>query len=172
MTWFCPIVPWEGELVGGKGRRGIRNEEREKKTKERRRNLTTKERKVATRGNMEKAPEIRQKKTNRGKKEEKKRRKNKRTKKANSRGMNRDGQQRTVGQNIQELGRKNWVTRSSVRSFARTAHSFPCSGLLASLAPSAALTRSLARSLHSLPRSWDRELLDGYLFCVFFYSGP
>ena len=41
------------------------------------------------------------------------------------------------------------------RPFARTAHSFACSGLLASLAPSAALTRSLARSLRSLPRSWE-----------------
>ena len=27
---------------------------------------------------------------------------------------------------------------------------------------------SLARSLRSLPRSWDSEWLDGYLFCVFF----
>ena len=33
------------------------------------------------------------------------------------------------------------------RPFARTAHSFACFGLLASLAPSAALIRSLARSL-------------------------
>ena len=41
-------------------------------------------------------------------------------------------------------GRKYWATRSSVRSFARTAHSFAGSGLLASLAPSAVLTRSLA----------------------------
>ena len=55
--------------------------------------------------------------------------------------------------------RKYWATRSSVRSFARTAHSFACSGLLASLAPSAALTRSLARSLRSLPRSWESEFL-------------
>ena len=35
------------------------------------------------------------------------------------------------------------------------------------LAPSAALTRSLARSLRSLPRSWESELLDGYFVCVF-----
>ena len=40
-----------------------------------------------------------------------------------------------------------WATRSSVRSFARTAYSFACSGLLTSLAPSAALTRSLTPSL-------------------------
>ena len=64
---------------------------------------------------------------------------------------------RTVGQNIQESRLKYWVTRSSVRSFARTAHSFTCYGLLASLAPSTALTRSLAHSLHSLPRSWGSK---------------
>ena len=52
---------------------------------------------------------------------------------------------------------KYWATRSSVRSFARTAHSFACFGLLASLAPSASLPRSLPRSLRSLPRSWDSE---------------
>ena len=45
------------------------------------------------------------------------------------------------------------------RPFARTAHLFACFGLLASLAPSAALTRSLARSLRSLPRSWERGFL-------------
>ena len=74
----------------------------------------------------------------------------------------------TVGQNSQEPRRKYWATRSSVRSFARTA----CSGLLVSLAPSAALTRSLARSLRSLPRSWESELLDGYFVCVFSYFRP
>ena len=31
---------------------------------------------------------------------------------------------RTVGQNSQELGRKYWAFRSSIRSFARTAHSW------------------------------------------------
>ena len=40
-----------------------------------------------------------------------------------------------------------WATRSSVRSFTRTAHSFTCSALLASLARSAALIHSLACSL-------------------------
>ena len=35
---------------------------------------------------------------------------------------------------------QHWATRSSVRSFARTAHLFACSGRLASLTPSAALT--------------------------------
>ena len=47
--------------------------------------------------------------------------------------------------NEQESRRKYWVTRS-----------LACSALLAR---SAALTRSLARSFRSLPRSWDRELL-------------
>jgi len=41
----------------------------------------------------------------------------------------------------------NWVIRSSFRSFARTAHSFACSALLATLVRFAALIRSLARSL-------------------------
>ena len=53
---------------------------------------------------------------------------------------------------------RNRLIRSSVCSFALTTHSFACSGQLASLAPSAALTRSLARSLRSLPRSWESEL--------------
>ena len=72
----------------------------------------------------------------------------------------------TVGQINQKRKLKNWATRSSVRlftctahSFARTTHSFACFGLLASLAPSAALTRSLARSLRSPPRSWESEFL-------------
>ena len=65
----------------------------------------------------------------------------------------------TMVENRKEHRCKYWTTRSSVRSFARTAHSFACSGLLASLAPSAALTRSLARSLCSLPRSWESEFL-------------
>ena len=63
----------------------------------------------------------------------------------------------TMVNNSQKYRLEYWATRSSVRSFARTAHSFACSGLLASLAPSAALTCSLACSLRSLPRSWDSE---------------
>ena len=63
---------------------------------------------------------------------------------------------RTVGQNNQKYRLKYWATRSSVRSFARTAHSFACSGLLALLASSAVF---LARSLRSRPRSWDSEYL-------------
>ena len=53
----------------------------------------------------------------------------------------------TMGPNNQEYRLQYWATQSSVRSFARTAHSFACSALLASLARSAALTRLLARSL-------------------------
>ena len=40
-----------------------------------------------------------------------------------------------------------WAIRSSVHSFTCTAHSFACSALLALLARSTALIRSLARSL-------------------------
>ena len=63
----------------------------------------------------------------------------------------------TMVDNSQEYRLKHWATRSSVRSFTRTANSFACSRLLASLAPSTALTRSLARSLCSFLRSWDSE---------------
>ena len=55
-----------------------------------------------------------------------------------------------MGQNNQEYRLKYWVTRSSVRSFARTAHSFACSALLA----------SLARTLRCAPTSassWDKK---------------
>ena len=61
-----------------------------------------------------------------------------------------------------------WATRLSVPLFACKAHSFACSGLLASLAPFAVLTCSLARSL----RSWDSDWLDGYFVCVFFHFRP
>ena len=59
----------------------------------------------------------------------------------------------------QEKRRKYWATRASVCSFARTAHSFACSGLHASLAPSAALTHLLARSLRSLPHLSESEFI-------------
>ena len=59
----------------------------------------------------------------------------------------------TVVQSNHELRRKYWATRFSVRSFARTAHSFACSGLLASRPPLRSLVRSLARSLTSLTPS-------------------
>ena len=78
----------------------------------------------------------------------------------------------TMVWNKQESRRKCWVTHSYVRSFARTAHSFACSGLLASLAPSAALIRSLACSLRWLPYSWETELLNGYFVCVFSHFRP
>ena len=42
-----------------------------------------------------------------------------------------------------ESGRKYWATRLSVCPFARTAHSFPCSALLALLALFALLTPAL-----------------------------
>ena len=63
-----------------------------------------------------------------------------------------------MGQNNKESRLQFWAIRSSVCSFARTAHSFACSAMLASLARSAALTRSLAHSL----RLWESERLDGY----------
>ena len=77
----------------------------------------------------------------------------------------------TKVQNNQESRRKYWATRSSVRWLARTALSFACSALLALLAHSAALTRSLAHSFRSPPRSWGSEWLGGYFFC-FFPIGP
>ena len=46
----------------------------------------------------------------------------------------------TVSQNNQKSSLQYFATRSSVCSFARTAHSFACSTLLALLAHSAAFT--------------------------------
>ena len=60
--------------------------------------------------------------------------------------------QHTMVDNSQKYRLKYWATRSSVRSFARTAHAFACSGRLASLVRSTALTRLLTCSLCSLPR--------------------
>ena len=65
---------------------------------------------------------------------------------------NRVTSQRTLGQMTMKSTRGVLETiRSSVRSFARTAHSSACSTLLASLTRSAVLTRSLVCSLRSLP---------------------
>ena len=50
----------------------------------------------------------------------------------------------TMVDNSQEYRLKYWATRSSIHSFARTAHSFACSALLVTLARS---IRSLAHSL-------------------------
>ena len=75
----------------------------------------------------------------------------------------------TMVENSQEYRQKYWATCSSVGSSARTAHTIACSRLLALLAPSAALTRLLVRSL---PRSWESELLDGYFVCFFSYFRP
>ena len=71
-------------------------------------------------------------------------------------------------QNNRESRLQYWAICSSVCTFANTAHSFACSTLLASQARSAVLTRLLARSLCSLPRSWGSEWLDGHFSCVFF----
>ena len=57
----------------------------------------------------------------------------------------------TVGQNIREY-RLYWATRSSVRSFARTAHSLAGPALLA-------LLRSLAHFTHSLARGKVNDLM-------------
>ena len=70
----------------------------------------------------------------------------------------------TMVDNSQEYRLKYWATRSSVRSFARTAHSVACFALLA------ALTRSLARSLRSLPRSWESEFLMSHNVLVLSHS--
>ena len=58
----------------------------------------------------------------------------------------------TVIKNLFKSGRQYWAARSSARSFARTANPLACSALLASLARSPALIRSLT---HSPPSSWD-----------------
>ena len=47
-----------------------------------------------------------------------------------------------------ESGRKHWAIRSSICSFTRTAYSLTCFALLTSLARSAALNGSHARSLN------------------------
>ena len=62
-----------------------------------------------------------------------------------------------------------WAIRSSVRSFAHTAHSFACSALLASFARSAALIHSLAPLTRSLRSSWERDLCL-WVKCVEFIS--
>ena len=62
--------------------------------------------------------------------------------------------------NSQEYRLKYWATRSSVRSFARSVHSFACSALLASLA------RSLVRSLNSLARGKVNDWMA--IYSVFF----
>ena len=59
----------------------------------------------------------------------------------------------TVGQNNHEYRLEYWATHSSVRShrsLVRLLHT-------ARLVRSTALTRSLARSLHSLPLSWENQ---------------
>ena len=82
-----------------------------------------------------------------------------------------------MGQNNQKPRIKYWATRSSVPLFASTAHSLACSAQFALLA----LTRLLARSLPSLPRSLAhfthslaRVTVNDQMgiFSVFFFFGP
>ena len=79
----------------------------------------------------------------------------------------------TVGQNNKEYRLEYWATRSSLlaRSFACTTHLFACSALLASLARSAAHTRSLAQLAHSRAHGTVIDYMTIY-FVFFFYSGP
>ena len=61
----------------------------------------------------------------------------------------------TMVQNSQKSRLEYWATRSSVRSFARTAHAFACSRLRTphrSRPPLRSLVRSLAHLAHSLAR--------------------
>ena len=76
---------------------------------------------------------------------------------------------RTMVENSQEYKLKYWATHSSVRLFGCTAHSFACSGQLASLAPSAALTRSLASPPFFLPKM-SRKLLKMVEIGIVLYS--
>ena len=72
----------------------------------------------------------------------------------------------TMGQNNQELRLKYWATRSSNRLFARTTHLLSYSTLLALLACSIALTRSLAHFAHSLARGKVNDYMA--IYSVFF----
>ena len=75
------------------------------------------------------------------------------------------GHTSTVGQNNQKYRLKYRATRSSVRSFARTAHSFACSELLALLMHHPALAYSLTSLTPSLVGQW----MNGWLFCLCFF---
>ena len=72
--------------------------------------------------------------------------------------------QDTVVQNSPKSRRKYWTTRSSIRLFAYSAHSFACSTRLPLPVRLAALICSLA---HSLPSSRGSEWSNGY-FCPVF----
>ena len=63
----------------------------------------------------------------------------------------------------------DWSTGPLARPFARSLAPLTCSLALHYLLRWRAPLRSLslARSLRSLPSSWDSDLIDGYLFCVF-----
>ena len=74
---------------------------------------------------------------------------------------------RTVGQNNQKYRLKYWATRSSVHLFACIAHAFPCFTLLAFLARSAALTRSLTSLAPSFVGQWMIRWL--FILCFFLF---
>ena len=71
-------------------------------------------------------------------------------------------------QNNQESKRKYWATRSSIRSFARTAHSSAGYALPASLTRSAAL-HSFARSVTSLTPLLVGQRMIGWLSILSFF---
>ena len=60
--------------------------------------------------------------------------------------------------------------RPFARSLAPLTHSLAPDCSLCSCPPLRSLTRSLARSLRSHPRSLESELLDGYFVCFFDHS--
>ena len=74
--------------------------------------------------------------------------------------------------NSQEYRLKYWATRSSIRSFTRTAHSFACFGLLRSRPPLHSLVCSLAHFAHSLARGTVNDWLAvlSVFFSIFDHS--
>ena len=70
----------------------------------------------------------------------------------------------TVGQNDQKYRLQYWATHSSARLFARRAHSFACSGLLAFRC-----AHSFARSVTFLTLSLVEQCMIGWLFCLCFF---
>ena len=80
---------------------------------------------------------------------------------------------RTVVWNKQESRRNYWATRSSIRSFACTAHLFACSSLLDLVRCSTALICLLARSLSYFPApeaKWMIRCWNNGLFCTIVQS--
>lgn len=73
-----------------------------------------------------------------------------------------------MGQKNQKSRSKYWAIHSSIRMFARTAHSFTCFALLASFACSAALTYLFARSLTWLTPKLVGKWMIKWLFFLSF----